>query len=259
MELSVSTAAQPSHTGQTNSQLVFASLDQQVLQISQIWEHVEPGTRLVLNFSGVQQLSGLEAATLLRLVAEGQQKKIEVRFSRLSAEARQAFAGLEVDILSHIHTSPARLSSVEQVGDQTIALLTTARRLLDMIGELSYWFGVAPWRGKGVKWDRTGEQVVKIGPLDYRRDCSRAEWLCDYRRAGHNGRIRRTRCNADDGPQPGPLSPLTAYAGAPVCRALLDGLVQPGRHIWWLLGGGHAAWPREPQLSTADRSSTPDE
>ncbi len=163
LELSVSTAAQPSHTGQTNSQLVFASLDQQVLQISQIWEHADPGTRLVLNFSGVQQLSGLEAATLLRLVAEGQQKKIEVRFSRLSAEARQAFAGLEVDILSHIHTSPARLSSVEQVGDQTIALLATARRLLDMIGELSYWFGVAPWRGKGVKWDRTGEQVVKIG------------------------------------------------------------------------------------------------
>jgi phospholipid/cholesterol/gamma-HCH transport system permease protein len=32
-----------------------------------------------------------------------------------------------------------------------------------MIGELSHWFAIAPWRGKGVKWDRTGEQVVKIG------------------------------------------------------------------------------------------------
>jgi phospholipid/cholesterol/gamma-HCH transport system permease protein len=135
----------------------------QVLQVLQILEQAEPGTRVVLNFSGVQQLSGLEAATLLHLVAEGQQKGIEVRFSRLGVEARQAFVGLEVDILTPTQTSPARLSAIEQIGDQTIALWATARRLLDMIGELSHWFAIAPWRGKGVKWDRTGEQVVKIG------------------------------------------------------------------------------------------------
>jgi phospholipid/cholesterol/gamma-HCH transport system permease protein len=32
-----------------------------------------------------------------------------------------------------------------------------------MIGEVIYWLFVAPWRGKGIKWDRTNEQIVKIG------------------------------------------------------------------------------------------------
>jgi len=32
-----------------------------------------------------------------------------------------------------------------------------------MIGEIVHWLFIAPWRGKGIKWDRTNEQIVKIG------------------------------------------------------------------------------------------------
>ncbi|MBI3795421.1 MAG: MlaE family lipid ABC transporter permease subunit [Deltaproteobacteria bacterium] len=137
--------------------LALAPLREQVLK------RAEPGSRVVVNLSGVQKLSGLDAAALLRLVIEGKEKGIEVRFSGLSAEARQAFTGLDASLLEHAATPTESLSPIEEVGEQTLDLLATARRLLEMIGEITYWFFIAPWHGKGVKWERTGEQIVKIG------------------------------------------------------------------------------------------------
>jgi phospholipid/cholesterol/gamma-HCH transport system permease protein len=129
----------------------------------QILERAEPGSQVVVNLSGVPRLSGLEAAALLRLVIEAQEKGVKVRFAGLSAEARQAFIGLDASLLEQASAPTESLSPLEEVGEQTLDLLATARRLLEMIGELAYWFGIAPWHGKSVKWDRTGEQIVKIG------------------------------------------------------------------------------------------------
>jgi phospholipid/cholesterol/gamma-HCH transport system permease protein len=55
------------------------------------------------------------------------------------------------------------LSLVEEVGEHTLDLIATGRRLLELVGEIIYWFTVAPWRGKSIKWDRIWEQVIKIG------------------------------------------------------------------------------------------------
>ena len=100
---------------------------------------------------------------LLRLVIEGKNKDIEVRFSGLSPEAQQAFTGLETSMLTNGTTPDEDLSPVEEVGEQTLELMATGRRLLDLIGELTYWLVIAPWRGKSIKWDRTFEQMTKIG------------------------------------------------------------------------------------------------
>jgi len=144
-------------TGQTSGVLALSHLRAQIL------ERAEPGSRVVLDLTGVPALSGLEAATLLRLVIQGKDKGVEVRFSGLSAQARQAFAGLDVHLLDHLDTPEERLSPVEQVGSQTLELAAAGRRLLEMIGEIAYWLAIAPWRGKGIKWDRTFEQIVKVG------------------------------------------------------------------------------------------------
>jgi phospholipid/cholesterol/gamma-HCH transport system permease protein len=142
---------------QTSGTLALAPLREQVL------ERAEPGSRVVINLSGVQRLSGLDAAALLRLVIEGKAKGIEVRFSGLSAEACQAFIGLEANLLDHVSAPAESLSPIEEVGEQTLGLLATTRRLLEMIGEIAYWLFLAPWHGKRVKWDRACEQIVKIG------------------------------------------------------------------------------------------------
>ena len=122
-----------------------------------------PGSRLILNLKEVVKLSGLEAAILLQFVIEGKKKDIEVRFSGLSPEVQQAFTGLEASMLSGEMAPTEDLSRVEEVGEQTLELMDAGRRLLDLIGELTYWLVIAPWRGKGIKWDRTLEQITKIG------------------------------------------------------------------------------------------------
>lgn len=138
-------------------------LRRQLKEIRRTLGHAPTGSRVVFDCRDLQQLNSLESASLLQIVVECQARGLKVRFTGLSAGVRQAFSGLEADLLSRPQVARGRLSLFEQMGDQTLALLTTGRRLLDMIGELAYWLCIAPWRGKGVKWDRTGEQLVKIG------------------------------------------------------------------------------------------------
>jgi phospholipid/cholesterol/gamma-HCH transport system permease protein len=146
------------HTsGQPLGALSLAGLRRQILT------QAESGARVVLDLTEFPTLSGLEAAALLHLVMEGRDKGVEVRFSGLSPQARQAFIGLDTDLLDRATTSEEELSRIEEVGEHTLDLLATARRLLEMIGETIYWFALAPWRGKGIKWDRTLEQIVKVG------------------------------------------------------------------------------------------------
>jgi phospholipid/cholesterol/gamma-HCH transport system permease protein len=129
----------------------------------QILQRAEPGSRIVVDLTGVHSLQSLEAAALLRLVVLGKQKGVEIRFSGLSPEARQAFTGLNADLLEDVDTSIERLTPLEEVGERTLEFTAAGRRLLEMIGELAYWLLIAPWHGKGIKWDRTFEQVAKIG------------------------------------------------------------------------------------------------
>ncbi len=135
----------------------------QLKEIRHALGHAPSGSRLLLDFGDVRRLNSLETASLLQLVVECQAQGMEVRFVNLSIGVRQAFSGLEADLLSPSQGARGQLSWFEHLGAQTLALMTTGRRLLDMIGDLAYWFCIAPWRGKGVKWDRTGEQIVKIG------------------------------------------------------------------------------------------------
>ncbi len=147
-----------SGTSQTSPQ-IFSLVREHTRQI----ERAPSGSQHILDLGEVPRLQGLEVAALLRLVQQGKDRGVTVRFSSLSAQAQQAFTGLDASILDQSGQVPAKLSLLEYVGEQTLDAVTTGRRLLEMVGELAYWLFVAPWRGKGIKWDRTVEQIVKIG------------------------------------------------------------------------------------------------
>jgi len=150
-KLDVLTAKQSSGT------VALAQLREQIL------ERAESGSRIVLDLGGVRTLSSLEAAALLRLVSEGKEKGVEVRFSHVSNELRQAFIGLDAKFFDHITRPTKHLSLIERLGNRGLEWLASMRRLVELIGEATYWLILAPWRGKGIRWDRTFEQIVKIG------------------------------------------------------------------------------------------------
>ncbi len=126
-------------------------------------EQLRPGTRHSLDLGQVPHLNGLEAATLLRLVQHGKSRGVTVQFTGVRQQAHQAFIGLDLSLLDSPEQRRGRLSLLESVGAHTLTAVATGRRLIAMIGELAYWLCIAPWRGKSVKWDRTHEQIVKIG------------------------------------------------------------------------------------------------
>ena len=126
-------------------------------------EQMQPGARHGLDLKEVSGLNGLEAATLLRLVQQGKSRGVTVQFTGVCQQVHQAFTGLDRSLLDPPEPARGRLSLLESIGEHTLAAVATGRRLIEMIGELAYWLYIAPWRGKGIKWDRTHEQIVKIG------------------------------------------------------------------------------------------------
>ena len=137
------------------------------LSLPSLREHVlqgaTSGSHLVINLKEYPTLSSLEAATLLRLVIEGREHGVDIRFTEVSQHARQAFTGLEAGILREPTQKTEDLSTVEEVGEHTLEFVAAGQRGLEIVGEIAHSLFVAPWRGKGVKWDRAGEQIVKIG------------------------------------------------------------------------------------------------
>jgi len=129
----------------------------------QVLHHASSGSQVVLNLHEYTTMTSLEAATLLRLVIEGREQGVDIRFTQVSQHARQAFTGLEAGLLKEAAPTAEDLSPVEEVGEQTLELVATGRQILEIVGEIAHGLFVAPWRGKGIKWHRTSEQIVKIG------------------------------------------------------------------------------------------------
>ncbi|MGE0821385.1 MAG: MlaE family lipid ABC transporter permease subunit [Candidatus Binatia bacterium] len=120
-------------------------------------------SHIVIDLTQQPTLSSLDAATLLRLVIEGREQGLKVHLTGVSPEARQAFTGVEAGILSAPSSTKEDLSTVEEIGEQTLEFVAASRRMFELVGELVHWLMIAPWHGKGIKWDRTREQIVKVG------------------------------------------------------------------------------------------------
>ncbi|MFO0580337.1 MAG: MlaE family lipid ABC transporter permease subunit [Polyangia bacterium] len=127
-------------------------------------EQAPSGGRVILDLGAAPSLSGLEAASLLRLVMTGRERGVVVLLSNLQPGARLAFTGLSADLLGR---SPGEeddgLVLIEQVGNEAADAYKTGKNLLALIGDFFHFALVTPLRGKGIKWDRTFQQLERIG------------------------------------------------------------------------------------------------
>lgn len=147
-------------------QLPLAELQRQLdrAQAEAAAKGIAAGTEVpvVLDLAGVNELNGLEAASLLRLVIEGKERSLAVRFANVSAGVRQAFTGLTPEVLGEpVHEDSPLL--FEQVGDEALSLLQTLKRLLALVGDFFHYTFISPFHNKGIKWDRALQQLERIG------------------------------------------------------------------------------------------------
>jgi phospholipid/cholesterol/gamma-HCH transport system permease protein len=139
--------------------------DAQDLDLSSLRRQVEQapaGGHTVLDLGAVESLGSLQAAQLLRLVLDGKERGVTVRLSGLRPGARQAFAGLAPDLLGEpVYEESPML--IEQVGDEALSVYQTVKRLFGMVGDFFHYTFIGPFRGKGIKWERTFQQLDRIG------------------------------------------------------------------------------------------------
>jgi phospholipid/cholesterol/gamma-HCH transport system permease protein len=119
------------------------------------------GTRVVLDASRLPTVDSLAAARLLRVVAEGRHRGIDVRLAHLAPDARRALAEVDPAILDEDRPRPRR-HPLEVIGEgavETVEAATTVGRLVrDTAIEMTLPFG-----HHGIKWDRTLQQMALVG------------------------------------------------------------------------------------------------
>lgn len=125
-------------------------------------EGASAGSQVALDLGAAESLSSLQAASLLRLVLDGKQRGVAVRLANLRPAAHKVFTGLSPDLLGEREEEDTPLL-IEQVGDEALSFLQTGRRLLGLVGDFFHYTFLSPWRGQGIKWDRTFQQLDRIG------------------------------------------------------------------------------------------------
>jgi phospholipid/cholesterol/gamma-HCH transport system permease protein len=118
------------------------------------------GATVVLDCAGLDALGSLDAARLLRLVAEARTAGIDVRLAHLHDAARRTLADVDPAILEE-RPAPRR-HPLEAIGaaalDGVDGARALGRLLLDTGGGL-----VVPFGRRGIKWDRAVQQMRLIG------------------------------------------------------------------------------------------------
>jgi phospholipid/cholesterol/gamma-HCH transport system permease protein len=119
------------------------------------------GTTVVLDCTALGELDPLAAARLLRLIAEARGGGIEVRLANLGDAPRRALTDVDPAILEEDKPRPRR-HPIEVIGERALdaadAMGAVGTLLTGTAAELA-----TPFGRRGIKWDRTVQQMALIG------------------------------------------------------------------------------------------------
>jgi phospholipid/cholesterol/gamma-HCH transport system permease protein len=118
------------------------------------------GTTVVLDCAGLADFSSLDAARLLRLVAEGRHRGLEIKLAHLTDAARRALTQVDPAVLEEREAPPRH--PLEVIGAATFesidAGLSLVRLVRETLGGLTL-----PVGRRGIKWDRAVQQMRLVG------------------------------------------------------------------------------------------------
>jgi len=122
----------------------------------------QPAARAIeVDCSAIDAGDTAAVARLLRLVEAGQRGGHHVRLVGAAAPLRDVLAHLDADLLSATPRKQRR-PVLERIGREALKASSTGRRIVELLRDTIY--GVAiPFGRRGIKWDRTLEQVALIG------------------------------------------------------------------------------------------------
>ncbi len=119
------------------------------------------GTTVVLDCTAINELDTLEAARLLRLVAEARASGIAVKLARLSDGVRHTLATVDPAILTPEPPPPSK-PALERIGERTLETVDAAAAIGDLMRETAVEITV-PFGARGIKWGRVVHEMQLIG------------------------------------------------------------------------------------------------
>jgi len=119
------------------------------------------GATVVLDCAPLRGVDDLGAARLLRLVAEGRGRGVDVRLAHLPADVRARLAAVDPAILE-AERPPPRRGPLEVIGEHALDTAAAAGAVGRLLRETAADMTVPFGRG-GIKWDRTLQQMALIG------------------------------------------------------------------------------------------------
>ncbi len=131
----------------------------------------QKGETLVVDFAGTDDMDGRGAAWLVSISDYTRRNGAELRWENAGGDA-EAF----LDIIKPSLAAPPRppgagVGWLERFGDTVIKVVYEAREFVDLIIDSIYWACVAPFEGKGVRWDGIMDEMQEMGVRAIRIVC----------------------------------------------------------------------------------------
>jgi phospholipid/cholesterol/gamma-HCH transport system permease protein len=116
---------------------------------------------LVFDMDGVATIETVDAARLLRLVADARASGRAVHLEHAEPAVRMVLADIPERILAPT-PAPARRNPLEVLGEATLDTLERARDVIALLGEIIVGL-LRPFGHQGIKWDITVRQMALVG------------------------------------------------------------------------------------------------
>ena len=119
------------------------------------------GATVVLDCAPIRDLDMIEAARLLRLIAEARAAGIDVKLAHLSEGLRHTLATVDPAVLTP-EPPPPRKPVIEAIGERTLDGVDAAKEIGELMRETAAEITI-PFGERGLKWDRVVHEMQLIG------------------------------------------------------------------------------------------------
>ena len=119
------------------------------------------GTTVVLDCAAIAHLDALDAARLLRVVAEARTAGIDTKLAHLSDDVRHMLASVDPAILEKEPVPPAR-NPLQAIGEAAFDAADAAAEIRGLLRDTAVEISL-PFGRRGIKWDRTIHELQLIG------------------------------------------------------------------------------------------------
>ena len=136
-------------------------------------EAQDPGRddTLVLDFSGCSFMDSRGGAWVGRVAEIARSAGADVRIEGQQGQVADFLEMIGPGLTTATTPKPKPMGLIERIGDTTVQMVKEAGQIADLVFDTLYWLIIAPFEGRGFRWDSFTTEMYEMGVRAIRINC----------------------------------------------------------------------------------------